>query len=39
MTFSDREELRKIAAVSKTKDYRLRDLVEAVVCSDLFQQR
>ncbi len=37
MTFTDRDELKKIAAVSKAKDYRLKDLVEALVCSDLFQ--
>jgi hypothetical protein len=39
MSFSDRDELKAIAAVSKEKDYRLRDLVEAFVCSDLFQKR
>jgi hypothetical protein len=39
MTFSDRDELKKIATVSKAKDYRLRDLVEAFVGSDLFQRR
>lgn len=39
MTFTDRDELKKIAAASKAKDYRLRDILEAFVCSDLFQQR
>jgi mono/diheme cytochrome c family protein len=39
MSFADREELQKIAAASKAKDYRLQDLVEAFVCSDLFQLR
>ncbi|MFM7038428.1 MAG: DUF1592 domain-containing protein [Planctomycetaceae bacterium] len=38
-SFSDREELQKIAAASKAKDYRLQDIVEAFVCSDLFQLR
>lgn len=39
MSFTDRDELKKIAAVSKAKDYRLRDIVEAFVCSELFQKR
>ena len=39
MSLSDREELKKIAAVGKARDYRLRDIVEAFVCSDLFQRR
>ncbi|MCB1063624.1 MAG: DUF1592 domain-containing protein, partial [Verrucomicrobiae bacterium] len=39
MSFDDREELQAIAAASKEKDYRLRDLVEAFVLSDLFQKR
>ena len=39
MTFTDRDELKKIAAASKAKDYRLRDLLEAFVCSELFQMR
>lgn len=38
-SLSDRDELKKIAATSKTKNYRLSDVVEAFVCSDLFQQR
>jgi len=38
-SFADREELQKIAAASKAKDYRLQDLVEAFVTSDLFQMR
>jgi len=39
MSFSDREELKTIAAASKAKDYRLRDLVEAFVCSEVFLKR
>ena len=39
MSFGDRDELKAIAAASKAKDYRLRDIVEAFVCSDLFQRR
>ena len=39
MSFSDRDELRTIAAASKAKDYRLRNIVEAFVLSDLFQKR
>lgn len=39
MSFSDRDELKAIAAASKAKDYRLRDIVEAFVLSDLFQKR
>ena len=39
MSFSDRDALKTIAAASKAKDYRLRDLVEAFVCSELFLKR
>jgi hypothetical protein len=39
MSFSDRDALEKIAAASKAKNYRLRDLIEAFVTSDLFQSR
>lgn len=39
MSFSDRESLEAIAKASREKDYRLRDLVEAFVLSDLFQKR
>ena len=39
MTFDDRDELSAIAAIAKEKDYRLRDLAEAFVMSDLFQER
>jgi hypothetical protein len=39
MSFDDREALKAIAAASKVKDYRLRDIVEAFVISDLFQSR
>ena len=39
MSFSDREELAAIAKAGKAKDYRLRDIMEAFVCSELFQKR
>jgi hypothetical protein len=39
MSFSDRADLKTIAAASKAKDYCLRDVIEAFVCSDLFQRR
>jgi len=39
MSFGDRDALKAIAAASKAKDYRLRDIVEAFVCSELFQKR
>ncbi len=39
MSLSDRDELKKIADASKAKNYRLQDIVEAFVCSDLFQRR
>ncbi len=39
MSFDDRAPLKTIAAASKAKDYRLRDLVEAFVCSELFVKR
>ena len=39
MSFDDRDDLKAIAATSKAKDYRLRDIVEAFVCSNLFQKR
>jgi hypothetical protein len=39
MSFSDRDDLKLIAAASKAKDFRLRDIVEAFVCSNLFQKR
>jgi hypothetical protein len=39
LTFSDRDGLKEIAAASKAKDYRLRDLLESFVVSDLFQSR
>ncbi|MFM7843577.1 MAG: DUF1585 domain-containing protein, partial [Planctomycetota bacterium] len=37
--FTDREELQKIVAATKPKDYRLQEIVEAFVTSDLFQTR
>ena len=39
ISFSDRDDLKAIAAASKSKDYRLKDIVEAFVCSSLFQKR
>ncbi|WP_425613431.1 DUF1592 domain-containing protein [Anatilimnocola sp. NA78] len=39
MSFEDRDDLAAIANVGRTKDYRLRDIVEALVTSDLFQKR
>jgi mono/diheme cytochrome c family protein len=38
-SFGDREDLKAIAAAAKAKDYRLRDIVQSFVCSDLFQKR
>ena len=38
-SFGDREDLKAIAAAAKSKDYRLKDIIEAFVCSDLFQKR
>jgi hypothetical protein len=39
MTIDDRRALATLATQAKTTDYRLRDIVEALVVSDLFQQR
>ena len=39
VTIDDRRALAVLAAQSKATDYRLRDMVEALVVSDLFQQR
>ena len=39
LSFDDRADLAAIAKASREKDYRLRDLVEAFVLSDLFQKR
>lgn len=39
MSFDDRDELAAIAAAARAKDYRLRDLVEVLVTSDLFEKR
>jgi len=36
MSFGDRDDLKAIAAQGKSADYRLRDLVTAFVCSNLF---
>jgi hypothetical protein len=39
MSFEDRADLEVIANAARAKDYRLRDLVEILVTSDLFQKR
>lgn len=39
MSFGDRDDLAAIAKASRDHDYRLRDLVEAFVLSDLFSKR
>lgn len=39
LSFDDRARLHAIAAVSKSKDYRLQDLITALVTSDLFTHR
>lgn len=39
MAFDDQEELKEIARVSREKDYRVRDIIEALVLSELFQRR
>ena len=39
MSFGDRDELAAIAKAGRAKDYRLRDIVEAFVLSDLFVKR
>jgi hypothetical protein len=39
MTVDDRDELTQIAKAGKAADYRLASIVEALVTSDLFQQR
>jgi len=39
MSFTDRDEVKRIADASKARDYRLKDLIEAFVTSDLFQTR
>src|SRR5581483_2441172 len=36
MSFDDRRDLTAIAKAAKAKDYRLRDVIEALVTSDLF---
>lgn len=38
-SFDDREDLKAVAAAAQSKDYRLKDVIEAFVCSDLFQKR
>lgn len=39
MSFDDKEELQAIATASQQKDYRLQDILQALVLSELFQQR
>ena len=39
MSFDDRDNLKAIAAASKAMDYRVKDIVTALVTSDLFQKR
>jgi hypothetical protein len=39
LTFDDHDELAAISKIGKAKDYRVTDLVEAFVLSDLFQKR
>jgi len=39
ITFDDRDKLKEIALKSREKDYRVADILEAFVLSDLFQQR
>ncbi|MCB1088296.1 MAG: DUF1592 domain-containing protein, partial [Verrucomicrobiae bacterium] len=39
MSFDDHEDLLAISEAAKAKDYRLRDLLEAFILSDLFQKR
>jgi hypothetical protein len=39
VTFDDHDELAAIAKVAREKDYRVKDIVEAFVLSDLFQKR
>ena len=38
-SFGDRDDLKAITAAAKAKDYRLKDIIESFVCSDLFQKR
>jgi mono/diheme cytochrome c family protein len=39
MSFDDRDHLKAVAAASKAEDYRVTDIVTALVTSDLFQKR
>ncbi len=39
MSFADRDDLAAIAAGGRDRDYRLKDIVEVLVCSDLFGKR
>jgi len=39
MTFDDQDELKEIARASKENDYRVKEIIEAFVLSDLFQKR
>jgi hypothetical protein len=39
VTFEDRDELEAITKIGREKDYRVKDIVEAFVLSELFQKR
>jgi hypothetical protein len=39
MSFDDRDELETIAVAARKQDYRLQDIIEALVTSDLFEKR
>jgi len=39
MSFDDRDQLKAIAAAGKAADYRVKDILTALVTSDLFQKR
>lgn len=39
MSFDDMDELQAITKAGKAKDYRMKEIVEALVCSELFQKR
>jgi len=39
LTFDDRDELKKIAKAGRERDYRVKDIIEAFVLSELFQKR
>lgn len=39
MSFDDKDELAAITTAARAKDYRVKDVIEALVCSDLFLKR